>query len=624
MPYGYNGKILHVDFTSGSYTIEQPEEKWYRTYLGGGLMASYYMLKEMAADTDPLSADNVLCFVAGVLNGTPLSGFNRLTVAAKSPLTGCFGESEAGGYIAPELKFAGFDAVICKGRAAKPVYLWIHDGEVEIRDAGALWGKDNAATRDALVQELEDSKIRVASIGQAGENLSPIACIINELAHVNGRCGLGAVMGSKNLKALVCRGTAPEPAYAEPEKIKEISKWHRKRISSHMPNVNLGKNGTPMHLMAQQNAGILPTHNWKEGVFDSAEDVGLPAYEKILTGRHTCYKCSVACKRVVKLPDDIIKDERYGGPEYETMGSFGPMCGVKDLETIVKAHQRCNAWGFDTISAGATIAFAQELFEEGILTKEDTDGRVVKFGDSEGVLWLLEQMVKNEGIGALLAQGSARAAKIIGRGAEKFVCTIKGQEPGQHDPRGKTSLSLGFALSPTGGDHIECPHEVAFTGEAVSLVKPLGVTTAPKPLDMGTAKVSYFKKGQLTWAMNNALGICNFVVAPLFALSYEKLVQVINAVTGWNVSLYELLMAAERSLVMARIFNEREGFGARDDVLFPRLHESIPEGPAAGNVIAKEAFSHSVKLYYSMMGWDEQGSPTPAKLSELGIDWIIQ
>ncbi|MDR0239044.1 MAG: aldehyde ferredoxin oxidoreductase, partial [Deltaproteobacteria bacterium] len=467
MPFGYNGKILVVDLSAGTWTVDEHDEIWYRTYWGGGALASWYMHKFIPKGCDPLSPQNVLVFATSVLCGAPLAGFSRLTVAAKSPLTGTFGESEAGGYLGPELKHAGFDAIIFIGKSPKPAYLYINKGVVSLHDADKLWGMENALLHDVLKTELGEDKIRIASIGPAGENLVRYACVINELIHVNGRGGMGAVMGSKNLKAVVCLGDEASISYADPELLKEVGKWHRKAISEHMPNVNLSKNGTPMHVMTLQNGGMLPTRNWREGVFEHAEAIGLPGYEKILEGRHTCYKCSMACKRIVKN----TSEKRYGGAEFETLAAFGSMCSVGDLDVVNKAHERSNALGLDTISAGGVIAFAMELAEEGILDKKEIQG----FGDGNGMLELLEKIARREGIGDILAEGSVLAAQRIGKGSEKFVCAVKGQEPGFHDPRGKTGVGLGFALSPTGADHIEAPHDVAFQGAGVNLVKPLGI-----------------------------------------------------------------------------------------------------------------------------------------------------
>lgn len=619
MPYGYNGKILHVNLSEGNWHVEEPSEEFYRTFWGGGCLASAYLYDELSTDIEPLSPENPLIFATSVLVGAPLPGFSRYSVCALSPLTRTFGEAEAGGFFGPELKFAGFDAIVFRGKAAHPVYLSIVNGQIELRDARALWGMENAPLLDTIRQEMGDSKVRVASIGPAGEQLSPMACILNEFTHVNGRGGMGAVMGSKNLKAVAVRGNPSNLNFADVELLKKMVKVHQEAIKTHMPNVNLGKLGTPMHVMTLQRQGILPTRNWQQGTFEGAANIGIDGYNTLLKGRGTCYRCTVACKREMRLDPQWDYDPRYGGPEFETLGAFGSNCAVDDLAAIVKAHERCNAQGLDTISAGGTIAFAMECFERGILTEADAEGRKVCFGDAQGMLWLLDCICTQKGLGKILAQGSARAAAIIGKGAEDCVVTVKNLEPGLHDPRGKTGVGLGFVLSPTGGDHIEAPHEVAFQGPAVSLLAPLGILNPP-PLDgFSPEKIRYFKITQDSWSMNNTLGICNFVVAPIFAMSYENLVCCIKAITGWNSSLYELLGAGERAVILARAINAKLGFGRKDDRVGERLCRPLPDGPLAGKGMDAKAMEEAVSLYYQMNGLNDEGHPTPATLHRTGL-----
>ena len=622
MPYGYNGKILHVNLDDQTFDIEEPSEIFYRRYVGGSGFASYYLLRSLKPEIDPLSPENVLIFACSTVTGAPFSGFSRYTVAAKSPLTGGFGEAEAGGYFGPELKFSGFDAVVIRGKAPQPVYLWINNGQVELRDAAKVWGLENGDALDQIRSELGDSKVRVASIGPAGERQILFANVMNELSHANGRTGMGAVMGSKNLKAVACRGDSKNLTFAEPEKVKELVSWHNKRIKEHLPNQNMGKYGTPMFVLGLNNAGILPTRNWREAVFEGAEKIGVPGLEKILKRHGTCYRCLVGCKRVVEVDQPYAVSPRFGGPEYETLASMGSLCGVDDVAAIAKANEICNRNGLDTIGAGSVIAFAMECFEQGALSADDAEGRKILFGDAQGLLWLLDKVVKREGLGDLLAQGVKRAAEKIGEKAQPYAFAIKGQEIPLHDPRGKTGIGLSFALSPTGADHVETPHDTIFVGEAVKLIAPLGILDPVDPLALDAAKVRFFKQGQLTWGMNNVLGVCNFVVAPLFALSYEKLVEAVQAITGWETSLWELLRATERSNVMARVFNNREGFGPDDDRLFKRLHEPIPSGPLKGRRIDPEQMQQAVRMYYEMMGWDDQGRPLPAKLIDLDLDWL--
>ena len=325
MPFGYNGKILHINLTDGTWEVEEPLEAWYRTYMGGSAFASYYLLKMLKPGIDPLSPENVMVFSASVVTGAPISGWNRYTVAAKSPLTHCFGESEAGGYFGPELKFAGYDAIVIQGKSPHPVYLYIHNGQVEIRDAKDVWGLDNWDTLHKIQDETGDKRVRVASIGQAGEKLVRFACVSNDVEHFNGRTGMGAVMGSKNLKAIAVRGTNKMELSA-PDKVKEIASWHNARIKEHPANVGLTKMGTPGLVNGLNATGILPTRNFKEGVFEGADKINWEAYQAtIYHSNGTCWACSVRCKRRVKLEDEKYPlNEHWGGPEYETLGLWAP------------------------------------------------------------------------------------------------------------------------------------------------------------------------------------------------------------------------------------------------------------------------------------------------------------
>jgi len=622
MPLGYNGKVLHVNLNDLTHAIEEPPETFYRTYWGGGGISAYYLLKHLKPGTDPLGPENILVFSLSVVTGAPLSGFSRYTVSAKSPLTGGFAETEAGGYFGPELKFAGFDALVIQGRAPKPVYLWITDGRVEIRDAAAVWGLENGDALDKIRQDVGDPKARVASIGPAGERLVLVSNVINELSHANGRTGMGAVMGSKNLKAVACRGEAGNIRFADPEKVKELVAWHNKQIKTHQPNINYSKFGTPMFVVALNNAGILPTRNFKEGTFEGAEKIGVPGVAKILKRSGTCYRCAVGCKRVVEMETPYRVDPRYGGPEYEALASLGSLCGIEDLGAVAKANELCNRYGLDCIGTGAIIAFAMECFEEGILTEADGNGRKIGFGDAEGMLWLVEQINARKGIGDVLAQGVKRASEKIGKGSEQFAFTIKGQEIPMHDPRGKTGVGLSYALSPTGADHVETPHDGSFVGDGAGFIKPLGVQGPIVPETLDADKVRFFRQGQLAWSLNNLLGICNFTSAPVLALKYEQLEEAVRAITGWGTNLYEMMRATERSQVMMRIFNNREGFSPKDDKLFRRMHEPLPSGPSAGKRIDPGDLQQAISLYYQMCGYDAGGKPTRAKLIDLELDWL--
>ncbi|HEY5119610.1 MAG TPA: aldehyde ferredoxin oxidoreductase family protein [Anaerolineales bacterium] len=622
MPFGYNGKILHVDLTKQEWRVEEPGEKWYRTYMGGSAFASYYLLKLLKPGVDPLSPENVLIFACSVVTGAPISGWNRYTVAAKSPLTHAFGESEAAGYFGPELKFAGFDAIVIQGRAAKPTYLFIKDGEVQFRDAKDVWGLDNFETLLRIQQEVGDKRVRVASIGPAGERLIRFANVSNDVEHFNGRTGMGAVLGSKNLKAVAVRGTKRMES-AEPEKVKEIARWHNARIKIHPPNVGLTHFGTPGLVKGLNAAGILPTRNFREGVFEGADKLNADAYASILHSSGTCWSCAVKCKRRVALDDEKYPlNPKWGGPEYETIAAFSSMIGNDNLPAVARGNQLCNLYGMDTITMGNLTAFVMECFENGILTEKDTGGRKLNFGDPDAMLWLIEEVVHRRGIGDILAEGVKTASERIGRGSEQFAFTIKGNDLPLHDGRGKTGVALGYALSSTGADHVETPHDVNFQGDGVSKLYALGLLDPVEPLETDSAKVRFFALGQKAWGINNLLSICNFTSVPIQAMTFHNLVEALRAVTGWDTSLYEIMLAVERSMVMSRIFNLREGLGPEDDRVIRRWHEEMPGGPIQGKKIDEQEFRRAVELFYELSGWDQRGRPTLGKLVELNLEWL--
>ncbi|HEC93301.1 MAG TPA: aldehyde ferredoxin oxidoreductase, partial [Candidatus Atribacteria bacterium] len=407
MSYGYIGNILHLDLSSKKHWIEHPPETFYRTYWGGRALALYYMLREIKPHTDPLSPDNLLIFAPGILTGTPAPAMPRYTVCAKSPLTGAQAEAEAGGWWGSELKKAGFDALIIKGSSSTPVYLWIKDGKIEIKDATHLWGRNTGETQRIIREELADDKIRIVQIGPAGENQVLFANIVNELKHFNGRNGLGAVMGSKKLKAIAVRGTKPLKIYHQ-EKIKEITKQITQRIIDNPLSRDLRNLGTLGVVRPFCEAGCLPSYNWTTGYFKEGKNLTAETYNKtILKETKGCYACPIRCKRVVEVNEPDLKvDPTYGGPEYETVASLGSICGISDLKYIAKANELCNKYTMDTISTGMTIAFAMQCYEEGILTKEDTEGLELTFGNKEALLILIEKIAHREGLGDLLAEGS--------------------------------------------------------------------------------------------------------------------------------------------------------------------------------------------------------------------------
>jgi aldehyde:ferredoxin oxidoreductase len=629
MPHGYVGKILHVDLTHGTSEVEEQPDEFYRTYLGGSGMGLYYLLRGLAPGTEPLSPDNVLVFAAGVATGTPFTGQSRCAATARSPLTGAVGDSQVGGFFPAELKSAGFDAVVLKGAAPKPVYLWIKDGAVELRDAGHLWGKDTAETEDRLRAELGDGKIRCAAIGVAGENRAALAAIIHMASRAFGRTGMGAVMGSKNLKAIAIRGTQP-PQVFDRKAVQELNAWGAKQLKVNASMEDLHVNGTAGAVPFQQLSGGLPTGNWRSGVFERFEDIsGETMTETILKGRDTCYACVTRCKRVVEIADGPYPvASRFGGPEYETIAALGSYCGIGDLAAIARGNELCNRYGLDTIGSGATIAWAMECFEHGLLSADDTGGLELRFGAADVMLELIEQIAQRRDFGAVLADGSTAAARRIGRGTEAFVVAVKGAELPAHMPEVKRSLALIYAVNPFGADHQSSEHDVSYAPDTseheLQRLALLGLTQPEGLRALDEAKVRFAWTTQKVFSLADTLCLCQFDWGPAWQMyGPEHFVQMVNAVTGWGVELDDLLLAAERRIHMMRVFNAREGFDRSRDILPPRVYEKKVGGATDGVAVTPEELEHAKDLYYRLAGWDPAtGNPTPATLRRVGLGWL--
>jgi len=619
MPDGFAGRILRVDLTSGEIAVEEKDERFYRTYMGGWGIIGYYLLREMAKGVPALDPANRLVFASGLVTGTAVGGSGRSAVGAKSPLTGAFGAAEAGGYFGAELVAAGFDAIVISGRAAEPVYLWVKDGQAEIRPAGHLWGMLTADAQQAIRAELGEPRARLAQIGPAGEQLSAIACIMHDINRAAGRGGLGAVMGSKNLKAVAVRGSGKKPV-ADAEAVTEIARW----FTHHYPETwgaALQDLGTDNGLISQHSSGGLPTRNFQEGAFEGYEAIsGEAMRDTILKDRDTCFACPVRCKRVVEVTQgQYTVKPVYGGPEYETVGALGSCCGVADLVAIAKGNELCNAYGLDTISTGVSIAWAMECFERGLLTAADTGGVELRFGDAAAMVSMVEAIGKREGFGRLLGEGSLRAAQAIGRGSEAYAMQAKGQEVPMHEPRVKYGLGLGYAVSPTGADHNHNFHDSDYqTEEGIEPVKPFGFLEPLKFNDLSPAKVR-LAAIEIPWnTLSNVLCMCAFVMG---MYDRPRLVSLVKAITGWDTSLYELIKAGERAYTLGRLFNAREGLSAAEDRIPRRFFEAFTSGPSAGNALPPEEFEQARLTFYRMLGWDEDGRPAAWKLHELGLGW---
>jgi len=615
------GKILRVDLSSGKLAIEELAENFYRKYFGGEGFVGYYLLKEVPQGVHPLSPENKLIFAAGPLTGVAVGGCGRHRVGAKSPLTGAFGEAEAGGYWGAELKMTGFDAIIVEGKAERPVYLFVKEGQAQIKDARHLWGLKTLECQNRIREELGDPGIKVAQIGPAGENLVHFACVVNDLDAFAGRTGMGAVMGSKNLKAVACRGHL-RPRVADPQAVATIARWIRDNTPA--ANRAMKDYGTASVVMSLNRQGGLPTRNFQMGSFDRASKIsGQAMKETIFTRRRGCFACPVQCKREVKVGEPYVVDANYGGPEYETIAALGSNCEIDDLKIIAKGNEMAAAYGLDSISCGNTIAFAMECFERGLLTLKDTGGLDLHFGNGPAMLRLIEQIALRQGLGDLLADGVARAAKKLGPASEEFALHIKGLEIPMHEPRWKRGMGIGYIMSPTGADHCHNMHDSSYVKmyPLMEEMKALGILEPLPVADLSPAKIRLLIYNSLWMHFLNCAVCCYFVMV-YGLVGFERMANLVSTVTGWNTSVFELMKVGERAATLGRVFNLREGFTSNDDNMPPRFFTPHTSGSIRQAALNSEEFQKAKQIYYDMMGWPD-GVPSTGKLGELGIEWAM-
>jgi aldehyde:ferredoxin oxidoreductase len=620
MPFGFNNRILHVNLNDGSLEIEQPGEEFFKTYLGGRALVAHYLLKLVPPGADPLGPDNVLVFAPGIVTAAPFSGQGRNGIGAKSPLSGGFGNAEVGGFWGAECKRAGFDAIVVKGVSERPVYLYLNEGQAELRDASHIWGKEILETEEALREDLGKG-IRTAAIGPAGENLVRFANIVNDVSHFAGRTGLGAVMGSKKLKAIAARGKGAIPT-ADPKGVKALATWQTSNLALTQSFTDYGSAGglRGLHL-----SGGLPTFNFQEGMFEGNEKIsGQTMKAEITVKNDTCFACAVRCKRVVAVDTpEIHVDPRYGGPEYESLSAFGNNCGIDNLHALAKASERCAALGMDSISCGMAISYAMELTEKEILTPDMTGGEAIRFGDHHKMLQLIEDIAHRRGFGDTLADGQVRAADKIGGDAKEYVLAVKGQELPMHEPRIKHALGLGYAISPTGADHMHNMHDTAFVNEGAPLnrIRDFNADLQPQPahgLTDEKLKLLFYQSNFRHF--EDSVGMCHFL-----PYGPKQMADVVQAITGWETTVEDVQRWGERGATLARVFNTREGFTAADDTLPKRFFERFRnDNSATGQPLDEAEFSEGLRKYYALMGWSPEGIPTDQKLDELGVGWAAE
>lgn len=613
---GYMGKILRVNLTNQTIVEEDVPEELARSFMGGAGFGVKYLFDEVPAGTDALGPENKIIFSTGPLCGTPAPCASRMAVVSKSPLTGAVGMSLTGGYFPAELKFAGYDAMIIEGKAEKPVYLWLNDGKAVLRPAGKLWGTTAFDCQQLIKNELSDQNVRIACVGPAGELLSKIAAIINE-NHAAGRKGLGAVMGSKNLKAIAVRGHQTVPVASEDESKKARAQMLKAMNESPVLYSAFANMGTPMVVEATWGLGILPSKNWSEtGTWDPVEGLGVEANAAKHIGSEHCYKCPVSCSQL-----KLVRTGPYAGtlsvPEYETIYSFGSQTGVDNLDSIIAADRLCDELGLDTISTGVAIGFAMELYEKGILTKNDTDGMELNFGNHKAMVNLISKIAYRQGLGAVLTDGVKAASAKIGRGTEKMAIHVKGLELPGYDVRGAKAHGLNYATSYTGGDH----------NRGYAFQEIFGI-----PIPAMVDRFAVEGKGKLTkWNQDVRTATCDCPPMCAFlldmavpAMATQNAADMINGVTGFNLTAEDVERIGERVNNLARVFNIREGFTRNDDILPERiLTEPLKEGGSKGQYITREELNQMLDEYYIDRGWSKEGVPTRQKLQDLGLNNAI-
>ncbi len=604
MPGGYVGKILRVDLSSGKTSSEDLNLKWARLFIGGKGLGAKYLYEELKPRKDPLSPDNVFILMTGPLVGTTAPCAPKFAIYTKSPLTGTFLDSYMGGYLGAELKFAGFDGIIIKGKAEKPVYVWISDGEAEIRDAKHLWGLDIHETEKRIKDEVGDKEVKVAAIGPAGENLAKIACITVDTYRQAGRGGGGAVMGSKNLKAIAVRG---HQGVSVPniEEFMELTKEITKNDVVTEDNLWAKTDGTPGFLQMVQEGGVLPTRNFQMGVFEHANEIDGDAVKKILVRKRACYGCPLGCGNLTQVKEGPFAGTVIEGPDYETLALAGSNCYISDVAAIARYNLLCDKLGLDTISTGDAIAFAMECFEKGLITKEDTNGLELTFGNVEAYIEMPNLIAYRKAIGDVLAEGVRKAAEKIGKGSDRFAVQVKGLELPGYEPRGSIGMALAYATSDRGACHMRA---WPVNDEVFGDMDPF--TTEGKAELVINGSI-----GQNLYCAKWSLVICDF-----YAIGWENIARLASAATGWKLSVDDMKLIGERIWNLIRMFNVREGFTRKDDTLPYRVaNDPLQGGKADGHVVKSEDFNKMLDEYYKLRGWDKEGRPTKEKLKELNL-----
>ena len=628
MPNGYNGVILRVDLSSGTIEKREFPEEFYRTYMGGGAVGAYFLLQETGGDLDAFDARNVLTIAPGVTTGCAVSGASRCSVVAISPLTGAAGEGQVGGNIGPFIKFAGYDAIVITGCARDASLLLIDGDTVEIRPAGHLTGRPVSEVYDVLQEELSEAEKRICILqcGPAGEKRVRFACLLGDCNDAVGRTGLGAVMGSKNLRAVVVRVPKKQAGclrYADPEGIKRLAALGAERLATADFPSTLTKYGTPGVVGFQSESGNMATHNYSRGMHEDYKNLtGQVFEEKIGAGKTTCFGCVVACRKKVRSKD-ANREIGVPGPEFETLSTLGSNLDITDVTAVAKANEMCNEYGMDTITMGALAAYVFEAMERGCISPIAGKMPALRFGSPEDLFWLIERVALREGIGGVLAEGFDAAVLHFGEATAPFAIHCKGQGLPAHMAQVKPSQAIMYAVCPVGGDHMSSEHDWLLAGGG-ELSSGLGIIGKGNKPSTGLPKIRMTAFSQHYYSLLDTLSLCMFVWGPGNLFTYRDLEDLLHCTTGWDCTFWELMKAGERKTNMMRQINARRGFTRDHDRLPARLYEPLPDGPSAGAHVDRETFPRMLDEYYAVMGWDlKTGNPSPGKLMELGLEWVL-
>jgi len=624
------GRAAFVDLTTGKTETKPIPEKLRELYLGGRGLDIYLLYNHLKPGSNPLGSRNVIAVSAGLLTGTPASASARCHVAARSPLTGFLGSSNMGGFFAPEMRWAGFDHLIIKGRAKRPVYLWINNGEIEIRDATHLWGMSSYDTQDLLREELKDEEIQIMCIGQAGENLVRFANVRTGRKNAGGRTGMGAVMGSKNLKAIAVRGTM-DIEIAHPD---DALKYNNE-IVKHLVSTKFGRImqrwGTMFIYGVTNSTGLIRVKNFLDNQFPDSETIECENIDEASIGTSGCFGCQLHCRHRYVIREGPYSGAFSEGPEYTSQGAFGAEVGCRDFNTILSGNHLVNYYGLDTLETGSMIAWAMELFEKGILTKKDTDGLKLEFGNDAAVLEMVEMIASRKGLGDILADGPLAAAKRIGKEAEKYLIQVKGMSNLHSDERMTPSLALGIATASRGSDHLRSRPATDLYHLPEPVLRNIFANPTPYAGPLNSDYTSYEGKARMVqwqemlYEAVDCLGICKFHTIFLSPnmLSFDHFSKLLHYNAGLEMSPADIWKVADRAYTLERLFNIREGLKREDDWLVDRyFDEKTPSGldVVKGKSLDREKFKSMIDEYYELHGWDKKGVPTKKTLETLGLD----